>query len=45
MPSTKSVSAKLVPVFAALMATEFQEVPEAPVMLASLVTLIVLFTK
>ena len=32
-------------VLAALMATEFHEVPEVLVMLASLVTMMVLFTK
>ena len=45
MPSTKPVNAKLVFVLATLMLTEFQEVPAALVMLASLVTLTLLFTK
>ena len=45
MPSTKPVNAKLVFVLATLMLTEFQELPAALVMLASLVTLTLLFTK
>ena len=45
MPVTKLVNAKLVSVFAALMATEFHELSAAPVMLASLVTLTLVLTK
>ena len=45
MPSTSPLADSEVPVFAALMVTEFQRVPLAPVMLASFDTATVVFTR
>jgi len=45
VPETRPVAASEVSVFVALIVTEFQEFPEAPVMLARFVTVTVVFTR